>query len=159
MKTLIVYYSLEGNTAFAAKKMAKFLSADLLELVPQKAYPRTGAGKYLVGGMKASTHEAPKLHAYKTDVKSYDCIILGTPVWASNMAPPLRTFIQETDFSGKKLALFACSKSGNASRCLASMQREMKAGPVSAELSLIDPLQKSTPENDRKIAEFCGKLQ
>ena len=39
MKTIIVYYSLEGNTEYAAKELANLLGADLLRLHPKKAYP------------------------------------------------------------------------------------------------------------------------
>ena len=39
MKTLIVYYSHEGNTDFVAKKIAEKLEADTVRLVPVKKYP------------------------------------------------------------------------------------------------------------------------
>jgi flavodoxin len=158
MKTLVVYYSLEGNTAFAAKKIAENLGADLLELVPVKAYPKNGPAKFLVGGMKASMHEAPPLIPHQANVKNYDCIVLGTPVWASNMAPPLRTFIRGNDFSGKRLALFACSMGGNSEKCLTSMKNELRTDSVAAEMGLIDPLRKQSPENSDKIAQFCRDL-
>ena len=42
MKTLIVYYSLEGNTEFAAEKIAKTCGFETLRLVPVKKYPDSG---------------------------------------------------------------------------------------------------------------------
>ena len=42
MKTLIVYYSLEGNTKWAAEKLVARLDADTLRLVPRTAYPDKG---------------------------------------------------------------------------------------------------------------------
>jgi len=36
MKTLVVYYSLEGNTKFIAETISKTVGADLLELKPIK---------------------------------------------------------------------------------------------------------------------------
>ena len=50
MKTLIVYYSLEGNTEYAANRIAEKLGADTLRLYPVKEYKSTGAGKFLDGG-------------------------------------------------------------------------------------------------------------
>ena len=50
MKTIIIYYSLEGNTESVAKKIAKELDADLLHLEPVKAYPSEGGRKYFWGG-------------------------------------------------------------------------------------------------------------
>ena len=38
MKTIVVYYSLEGNTKLAAEAVAKELGADILPLIPVKAY-------------------------------------------------------------------------------------------------------------------------
>ncbi|MBE5911960.1 hypothetical protein [Pseudobutyrivibrio sp.] len=45
MKTLIVYYSHEGNTDFVAKKIAEKTGADTLRLVPAKKYPEKAFGK------------------------------------------------------------------------------------------------------------------
>ena len=42
MKTLVVYYSLEGNTEYVAEKIREALGADLLKLVPKKAYHDKG---------------------------------------------------------------------------------------------------------------------
>jgi len=39
MKTIIVYYSLEGNTDYAANKIASELGADILRIDPVKNYP------------------------------------------------------------------------------------------------------------------------
>ena len=36
MKTLIVYYSMGGNTEYAAKRIARQTDADLLRLEPEK---------------------------------------------------------------------------------------------------------------------------
>ena len=39
MRTAIVYYSMAGNTAWTAKKLAEGLDVDLIENRPVKAYP------------------------------------------------------------------------------------------------------------------------
>jgi hypothetical protein len=39
MKTLIVYYSMEGNTEYAAEKIASELGVETLRIEPLKAYP------------------------------------------------------------------------------------------------------------------------
>ena len=60
MKTLIVYYSLEGNTEFAAKTIASALGADMLKLEPVKAYPTSGFKKFFWGGKSAVMEEKPQ---------------------------------------------------------------------------------------------------
>ncbi len=37
MKNLVVYYSLEGNTAYVAERIKSRMGADTLRLVPKKA--------------------------------------------------------------------------------------------------------------------------
>lgn len=100
MKTIIVYYSLEGNTAYAADAIAAQLGADVLPLIPVKAYPTGKVSKLVWGGKSAVMSEAPKLQPYTFDAAAYDRIIFGFPVWASTIAPPLRTFIRENNLSG-----------------------------------------------------------
>ena len=45
MNTIVVYYSMEGNTDLAAGRIAAALGADLLRLYPCKAYPDRGFRK------------------------------------------------------------------------------------------------------------------
>ena len=116
MKTIIVYYSLEGNTDFAASKIAEIMGADLLRLVPKKSYPSTGFQKFFWAGKSAVMSETPELEPYVFDRASYDRVILGFPVWAGNVAPPIRTFVRDQDLHGKRIAAFACQSGAGAEK-------------------------------------------
>ena len=61
MKTLIVYYTLEGNTHYAAKKIASKIGADVLRIKPVKTYPKKGFRKFFWGGKSAVMAETPEL--------------------------------------------------------------------------------------------------
>ena len=108
MKTLIVYFSLEGNTDCAARRIADILGADTLRVYPVKAYPDKGFAKFFWGGKSAVMAETPALEAYAAPLEAYGRVIFGFPVWAGNMAPPIRSFVRENDLSGKRIAAFAC---------------------------------------------------
>ena len=82
MKALIVYYSMSGNTEYAAGRIAGRLGADLLRLEPEKAYPDSGFRKFFRGGKSAVMAEKPRLRPYQFDAGAYDTIIFGFPVWA-----------------------------------------------------------------------------
>ena len=64
MKTLVVYYSLEGNTEYAADKIIGKTGADELKLIPIKPYCDKGAKKFLWGGKCAVFGEVPDLEPY-----------------------------------------------------------------------------------------------
>ena len=159
MKTLIVYYSLEGNTAQTAQEIAKELDADLLSLEPVKAYPTGKVSKFVWGGKSAVMSETPELKPYSCDAAAYDCIIFGFPVWASTIAPPLRTFIRNTDLKGKRIAAFACQTAGGADKAFIKLKGELGISDLAAELVLLDPKTKPDAGNAQKIREFCGALQ
>ena len=159
MKTLIVYYTLEGNTHYAAKKIASLLDADVLRIKPVKTYPRKGFRKFLWGGKSAVMAETPELEPYTFDASAYDRIVFGFPVWAGNVTPPLRTFIKENDLSGKRFAAFACQSGAGADKAFEKLKTALGIRELDAELVLIDPKTKPDPINEKKISGFCGKLK
>lgn len=158
-ENLIVYYSLEGNTDWTVREIADRVDADLLRLEPKKAYPDSGFKKYFWGGKSATMKEKPELVPYQVDLSQYKRIILATPVWAGTFAPALRTFLQENDLKGKRIALAACSSGGGAQGCFKKLMAELKIAQVDATLSLIDPKKKPAPENREHIDAFCAKLK
>ena len=159
MKTLIVYYSLEGNTKYAAEKIASALSADTLRLVPVEAYPDSGFRKFFWGGKSAVMAETPKLQPYDFDADAYDRIIFGFPVWAGNVTPPIRTFIKENNLTGKHIAAFACESGAGADKAFGKLKAALGIDKLDAELILIDPKAKPRAENDQKIKSFCDGLK
>ena len=159
MKTLIVYYSLEGNTKFIAEMAAKKLGADMLCLEPETPYPTKGIAKFFVGGKSSTFGEAPALKPYSVKVNAYDQIVLGTPVWAGKFAPPLRTFFNEHSFKGKRVAFFANSSSGNAVKCFETFAQAASGNTVVDTLSLVDPLRRGDKAKiEEKVNAFCEKL-
>ena len=101
--------------------------------------------------------ETPALKPYTFDGAKYDRIIFGFPVWASNIAPPIRTFIKENDLSGKNFAAFAC-QAGNGAEKAFDRLSALLSKPLDERLVLIDPKSRPSEENDTKINDFCGKL-
>ncbi len=161
MRTLIVYYSLEGNTHWTAQAVAAKLGADALRLEPVKAYPTSGFKKFFWGGKSAVMAERPPLQPYDFRPERYDRIVFGFPVWAGNVAPPLRTFARDHQaaLKGKRIAAFACQSGAGAEKAFGKLRACLDIGGLEAELVLIDPKDKPNAENDGKIAAFCDRLR
>lgn len=125
MKTLVVYYSFDGNTKAAAEKIAAELSAELLELKPIKEIPRKGIGKFLTGGMKATFGMGTKLQPIDIRPQEYDRIILGTPIWAGKAAPAINEFLKEYPVSEHIIGLFTCSGGGDNQGCVKQLEKKL----------------------------------
>ena len=159
MKTAIVYYSLQGNTRYVAEKVAGGTGADLIELIPVKAYPDKGMIKFIWGGSAVTFKRKPDLKPYSFNASDYDLVILATPVWAGSFTPPLRTFLEDNDLTGKKIAVIATSAGGDSSKCINALKEASKAESLAAQLSLIDPKDKPSEENEKLIAEFIRQVK
>lgn len=112
MKKLIVYYSYEGSTEYYAKALAEHLEADLLALKPVNEKTSKGFTKFIWGGFQAVMKQKPDLVPYEFKASEYETIIFGTPVWAGTYTPPLRTFFENEDIIGKKVAFFFTHEGG-----------------------------------------------
>ena len=160
MKTAIVFYSMSGNSRYAAEKMAALLDADLISLVPKKAYPDSGFKKFFWGGKSALMGDKPRLEPYAFDQSAYDTIILGGPVWAGTFPPPLRTFVEEnrSALQDKRLAAFFCCGGGQG-KVLEKFRAFLAPGRLQQETILIEPKDKPSDENDNRIDAFCDVLR
>ncbi len=159
MSALIVYYSLTENTAFAAERIAEQTGAALLRLEPEKAYPDRGFKKFLWGGKSAVMAEEPRLRPYAFQAEQHDLIVFGFPVWASTVTPPIRTFVNENReaLKGKRFCAFACQSGSGAEKALKKLET-LLGKSLESQLVLIDPKDKPSEENERKIKAFCDAL-
>lgn len=111
-KMLVLYYSQTSNTKMVAEEMAKRLDADMEEIVALQPYD--GDFKATIERCLQENEQGilPDIQALKTDLTNYDVIFIGYPVWFGTYAPPVITFLKNTDLSGKKLVPFCTFGSG-----------------------------------------------
>lgn len=133
-KTLVAYYSWSGNTAKVARAIAAALPADVEEI--REVKPRTGLFAFVRSAIEARRRKTAPIVAAETDAGEYDLVILGTPVWAGEMAPALRAYIEREKHHFKDVAFFCTLGGANGERALAGMRAAAGRAPI-AEL-LID---------------------
>jgi len=158
MNTIIVYYSLEGNTEFAAHEIAVVLEAATFKIEPVKAYSAINGAKYFWGGKDVLLGVRPQLKPYQFQADDYDIIIIGTPIWAGGCAPPINTFLAQNNLKGKKIGLFATSGSGNAEKCFEKMKRQIGAEQNIPTVSLREPAKGLSASDQQRIDNFCKKF-
>lgn len=160
-KTAIVFYSMNGNTEQVARKLAKDLPADLIEIKPEQSYPDKGFKKFLWGGKSAVMAETPKLKQYVFNADEYDRVIFGFPVWAGNVTPLIRSFVMENreHLKNKHISAFACQSGSGGEKAFRKLLECLKADRFVATMVLNDPKDKSNAANDALIEEFRSKLE
>ncbi|MBO4288596.1 MAG: flavodoxin [Lachnospiraceae bacterium] len=161
MKTAVVFYSMFGNTEYAAEKIAAQLDADLIRVEPEKAYPTRGLRKFLVGGKGAVSKATPALKPYQFEAEAYGRVVIGMPVWASSVTPPINTFVKDNleALRGKKIAAFVSSKGGGPEKALEKLRLALGIDAFEAELSLIEPKGKPDAASEMRITAFCNALK
>ena len=112
-KVLVAYFSASGVTAKVAKNLAEAAGADLYEIKP--AVPYTSKDLDWTDASSRSTKEMkgeaphPALADKSADIASHDVILVGFPVWWYVAPTIINSFLENYDFSGKKIILFATS--------------------------------------------------
>lgn len=119
-RILVVYYSKTGNTERVALDIADSFGADVEKLVDQK--PRGGLWNYLKAGRDAMKKRLTTIDPVKHDAAKYDIVIMGSPVWAWNMAPAVRTYIEQNKAKFKNVAFFLTAGSTTAENVVPSME-------------------------------------
>ena len=158
MKALVVFFSHNGNTRLVAEIVANVLGADQEELKPEKPLNASGAG-YVMWGLRQLVSESkPALRPLEHDPRAYDLIVIGTPVWSYTLSPPVRTFLESVDFSGKKVALFCCH-GGSPRDTLKHMQTAFPHSQVIGTADFFEPAKRETDTNRQKAQEWAQTLK
>jgi flavodoxin len=154
MKTAIVYYSLEGNMDYLAKRIASDHAADLYKLIPKKEYPTGKISKFVWGGKSATFGEKPNLVNEKINLEKYDTLIIGSPIWAGTFAPPLHTFFHDYSISRKNIILVASHSGGGAEKCFTKMKEHLEGNAIKETFQFINPLLLQDESTDEKIKQI-----
>ncbi len=159
MKTIVIYYSLTGNTGLVAKMIAERLGAETLGLKPEKEIPSKGALKYFCGGKSVMLHEKPKLLNERVALDGYNTLVIGTPVWAGSFTPPIHTFLSENVIKDKSIYLFAtCSPGTDTKKCFGNMKEKLSRSRVKGTAGFEDVKKMSAKELDDRVRRFCKNI-
>lgn len=129
-KMLVLYYSQTGNTKAVAEEIANKLGADIEEITMADPYDPDFQATIDRCLKEREQEILPTINPVKADLANYDVIFLGYPVWFGTYAPPVITFLNDADFSGKKIVPFCTFGSGG----LESSVKDLVAAEPNAEV-------------------------
>ena len=112
-KKLVAYFSASGVTAKVAETLAEAIGADIFEIEPKVPY--TEADLNWMDKKARSTIEMsdpasrPEIAAKRDNMKDYDTIFVGFPIWWYVAPTIINTFLESYDLTGKTIIPFATS--------------------------------------------------
>lgn len=137
-KTLIAYYSFSGDCRSIVASITTNMAADVLEIHPAEEGLDYAANNYAIGSsLIAAIREKPNnaasypaIKPVKRNVADYDTVIIVTPLWWSNMAAPMQSYLfqEGNKMAGKTIGLIVSSYSSGISSVVADAKRLIPEG-------------------------------
>ena len=115
MKKIFIYYSLTGNGNEVAKYL-KEKNCDIRKVLTKKPLPNNYILQILTGGFKATINYEDNLIDFDSNIKDYDEIIIGSPIWNDRLSSPINTVLKKIDLNNKKIKFILYSGSGKAKK-------------------------------------------
>ncbi len=132
-KTLVVYYSYTGNSRQIVNTLTSQIEADVLEIQPAEKGLKYEANNYALGtqllnAIKANPNDAssyPAIDLVTTSLSDYQNIIIVTPLWWSQMAAIMQTYLFQSasQMVGKHVGMIVSSHSSGISGVVADAKR------------------------------------
>lgn len=124
-KTLIVFYSYTNNVERIVNELRTQIEADVIEVEPAEKGLDYAANNYAIGSsqiaaIRENPNDAssyPAIDPVNVDLSQYSTIIIGAPLWWSNMAAPMQSFLFQNgkDMADKNIGLIVSSASSGIS--------------------------------------------
>lgn len=119
-RILVVCYSRTGHTRRVAEAIAQQCDADL-DWIKDRV-PRQGPVGYLRSASQAVLHRKPWIRPARHNPANYPLVIIGTPVWAGNIASPVRSYLSRYGDRCRRVAFFCTFGGAGADKVLADLQ-------------------------------------
>lgn len=136
--TLIVYYSFTNNVHTIVSDLQTQIEADVLRVEPSEdgidyAANNYAIGSALISAIRNNPNDAssyPDIRTTIDNLDEYDVVIVATPLWWSNMAAPMQTFLFRygDQMAGKHIGLIVSSASSGISGVEADAERLIPEG-------------------------------
>lgn len=156
-KKLVAYFSATDTTAKAAKLLAKAAGADLFEIEP--VVPYTRADLDWMDKKSRSTIEMndrssrPEIKTKLDGMSEYDVVFLGFPIWWYREPSIIDTFVEQYDFAGRTIVLFATSGGSGFGKTASNLK-----GLVSPQAQIVEGRLLNGRQDEKSLAAWVAGL-
>ncbi len=153
----VVYFSATGNTKAVAEHMSAMANMPIYEIVPQEPYTKEDLD-YNVKDCRANKEQQddrarPAIKGDLGEVKKYETIYLGYPIWWDTAPRIIETFLEQYDLRGKRVYVFCTSGGSGIKGSVEDLNRFMSGLHISGGKEF------SPRSSDTEIMEWLGSTQ
>lgn len=133
-KVLVVYFSATGTTKNAAKKVKKATGGNLYQIKAAQQYTDADLD-YTNDDSRANKEQndesiRPKTKGKVKNIRKYDVIFIGFPIWHGKEPMIIRTFLESYNLKGKKIVPFCTSGGSGISGSMKGISASAKGANV-----------------------------
>ncbi|MBR4750104.1 MAG: NAD(P)H-dependent oxidoreductase [Abditibacteriota bacterium] len=132
-KVLVVYFSWSGNSDKLAHWIAEETGGDLIRVLTREEYPKGYEETAERAKKEQDKGIRPEITVKLTpeELKKYDTVFIGFPVWWYDLPMPMWTFLENNDLQGKTLIpFFSHEGSSNGAGSLKTIEKLAKGAKV-----------------------------
>jgi menaquinone-dependent protoporphyrinogen IX oxidase len=156
LRTLIIYYSRTGTTATIARALADRLDSDTREISCDRY--TGGIIRYLLAGYDSVRGNLPEIEMAEVAAEQYDLVLIGTPIWTSHPALPIRTFLDRKPELPARVAVFLTHGGHSPAQTCIDELAELLPVPIEAKLTF-NSAQVSGGKFADDVSEFASELE
>lgn len=127
---LVTYFSQTGTTKAVAKKIRKLTGGDLLQIKPKKKYTSNYDKLVKVAKREINKNTRPKVTTVAKNIKSYDVIYVGYPIWWHTTPRVVNTFLEKYNLKGKTVIPFCTSGGSEIEESLPALRKSAKGAVI-----------------------------
>ncbi len=156
-KVLVAYFSASGITKGVAEKLANVVEGDLYEIIPEKPYTKADLN-WMDKNSRSSIEMKdksfrPAIIGTVENMKEYDIIYVGFPIWWYVAPTIINTFLESYDLSGKTIIPFATSGGSG----MGNTVEELKPSAIGAKVLNGERFKASVTE--KELENWVHKLE
>lgn len=119
-----------GSTEAVALQLQRLTGAEMFRIETDRPYPDNMDRLSEVAKAEKESNARPALKQPVPDMRGYDTVILGYPIWHGTMPMVVKTFLEKADFSSKTVIPFATHEISY----MGDSEQDLKACCPSAEI-------------------------
>lgn len=134
--TLILYFSMSGNTETVANYIHEEIGGDIVKLETVQTYPEDYDELVDYAREEQRDNARPELETTIENIEQYDTIFLGYPNWWGDMPMPIYSFLDQYDLSNKTIVPFTTHGGSGLSGTSANIANEEPDAVVTEGLAI-----------------------